>query len=133
MSTTKLAGMESVTSQTIRRRIESGYYERVSRTSGGHYRVFIQLPRKKSRKISYARVSSVKQRSSIATQKRLLLERYPDSEFIADVASAFNFKRKGLKAILESAMLGSPTLLMATKVVVTTKDQRSPQRITLTY
>ncbi|MFK0572071.1 recombinase family protein [Endozoicomonas sp.] len=106
--------MESVTSQTIRRRIESGYYERVSRTSGGHYRVFIQ----QYRKISYARVSSVKQKSSIATQKRLLLERYPDSEFIADIASAFNFKRKGLKTILESAMLGNPTL-----VVVTTKDR----------
>nr|MDT0253444.1 recombinase family protein [Endozoicomonas sp.] len=118
MSTTKLAGMESVTSQTIRRRIESGYYDRVSRTSGGHYRVFIQLFSKKSRKISYARVSSVKQKFSIATQKRLLLERYPDSGFIADIASAFNFKRKGLKTILESAMLGNPTL-----VVVTTKDR----------
>ncbi|MFK0570608.1 recombinase family protein [Endozoicomonas sp.] len=123
MSTTKLAGMESVTSQTIRRRIESGYYDRVSRTSGGHYRVFIQLFSKKSRKISYARVSSVKQKFSIATQKRLLLERYPDSGFIADIASAFNFKRQRLKAILESAMLGYPTPLMATKAVVTTKDR----------
>ncbi|WP_422448686.1 MULTISPECIES: hypothetical protein [unclassified Endozoicomonas] len=56
--------------------------------------------------------------SSIDTQKSLLLKKHPDSEFIGDIASAFNFKREGLQTILESAMLGNPTL-----VVVTTKDR----------
>ena len=51
-------------------------------------------------------------------QKSLLLNKHPDSEFISDIASAFNFKRKGLQTILESAMLGNPAL-----VVVTTKDR----------
>ena len=113
-STTKLAKIEGVTTQTIRRKIESGHYEKVMQTSGGHYRVFIN----QQRKICYARVSSGKQKSSIDTQRRILLERYPDAEFISDVASAFNFKRKGLQAILESAVSGNPTL-----VVVATKDR----------
>ncbi|MEZ9834125.1 RNA-guided endonuclease TnpB family protein [Vibrio breoganii] len=66
----------------------------------------------------YARVSSSKQKSSIDTQKRILLERYPDAEFISDIASAFNFKRKGLQTILESAMLGH-----SVHIVVATKDR----------
>ena len=47
-----------------------------------------------------------------------MLKKHPDSEFISDIASACNFKRKGLQTILESAMLKNPTL-----VVVTTKDR----------
>ena len=114
VSTTKLARAEGVTTQTIRRRIKSGYYDQVMQTSGGHYRVLLNH----QRKIAYARVSSDRQKSSIDTQKSLLLKKHPDSEFISDIASAFNFKRKGLQTILESAMLGNPTL-----VVVTTKDR----------
>lgn len=114
VSTTKLAKIEGVTSQTIRRKIENGHYNKVMQTSGGHYRIFIS----QQRMICYARVSSGKQKSSIDTQKRILLERYPDAEFISDVASAFNFKRKGLQTILESAVRGNPT-----HVVVATKDR----------
>ena len=83
-------------------------------TNGGHYRVLLN----QQRKIAYARVSSARQKSSIDTQKSLLLKKHPDSEFISDIASACNFKRKGLQTILESAMLKNPTL-----VVVTTKDR----------
>jgi predicted site-specific integrase-resolvase len=114
VSTTKLAKIEGVTTQTIRRKIENGHYDKVQQTDGGHYRVFIT----QQRRICYARVSSSKQKSSIDTQKRILLERYPDAEFISDIASAFNFNRKGLQTILESAMLGHSVHL-----VVTTKDR----------
>ena len=114
VSTTTLSRIEGVTSQTIRRNIEAGLYERVKQTSGGHFRVFIT----QQKRICYARVSSSKQKTSIDTQKHLLLERYPDAEFISDVASAFNFKRKGLQAILEHAMLGH-----SVHVVVATKDR----------
>ena len=114
VSTTKLAKIEGVTSQTIRRKIESGHYDKVMQTNGGHYRICIN----QQRKICYARVSSGKQKSSINTQKRILLERHPDAEFISDIASAFNFKRKGLQTILESAMCGNPT-----HIVVTTKGR----------
>ncbi|WP_257280982.1 recombinase family protein [Endozoicomonas sp. ISHI1] len=111
VSATKLAKIEGVTSQTIRRKIESGHYEKVKQTSGGHFRVFIN----QQRNICYARVSSGKQKSSINTQKRILLQKHPDAEFINDIASAFNFKRKGLQTILESAVCGNPTHIVVTK------------------
>ena len=114
VSTTKIAKIEGVTSQTIRRKVEAGFYKKVMKTSGGHYRIFLNH----ERQVCYARVSSSKQRSSIDTQQRILLERYPDAEFIFDIASAFNFKRKGFQTILESAMLGTPI-----HIVVTTKDR----------
>lgn len=114
VSTTRLAKIEGVTSQTIRRKIQAGLYQKVRQTQGGHYRIFIQ----QQRKIGYARVSSAKQRSSLNAQQDILRNRHPDAELVSDIASAFNFKRKGLQAILESAMLGYPT-----HVVVTTKDR----------
>ena len=36
VSTTKLAKIEGVTTQTIRRKIESGFYDKVKQTEGGH-------------------------------------------------------------------------------------------------
>ena len=114
VSTTKLAKIEGVTTQTIRRKIESGFYDKVKQTEGGHNRIFIT----QQRRVCYARVSSSKQKSSIDSQQKILLERYPNAEFISDIASAFNFKREGLQSILESAMLGHTV-----HIVVTTKDR----------
>lgn len=64
--------------------------------------------------ICYARVSSRKQYSSLEAQVNLLKQRYPYAEVIADTSSAFNFKRKGIEAILESALSGTPVKLVAT-------------------
>lgn len=110
LSTTKLAKIEKVTTQTIRRKIENGCYEKVVKTDGGHYRIFI----KNEKVISYARVSSSKQKTSLEKQKELLLEKYPNSTFINDTSSSFNFKRKGLCSILEQAMSGTSIHLVAT-------------------
>jgi predicted site-specific integrase-resolvase len=114
LSTTKLAKIEGVTTQTIREWAKVGKYEDYKITNGGHFRIKIQ----NKRKILYARVSSKKQESSIETQKQILQRKYPDSEIIIDVASAFNFQRRGLKTILEQAMSGT-----AIHVVVTTQDR----------
>jgi putative resolvase len=62
--------------------------------------------------------SSAKQKFSIATQKHILLELFPDAEFVSDIDSAFNFKRKGLKTILESTMLEH-----SVHIVVASKDR----------
>ena len=110
-TTTELAKIEGVTTQTIRRYILAGKYPEVQITTGGHFRVRITQER---RTICYARVSSSKQRSSIDAQVGLLKEKYPDAEYITDIASAFNFKRKGIEAILECALSGTPILLVAT-------------------
>ena len=72
LSTTRLARREKVTSQTVRRWIEGGRYQRYERTPGGHYRVWIDID---PDVVLYARVSSAKQASSIETQERLLRDR----------------------------------------------------------
>jgi predicted site-specific integrase-resolvase len=115
-STTILAKKYGVTSQTIREWIKSGRLKgKVTRTKGGHFRFIEEI---EERKFIYARVSSAKQKKSIDKQLELLSKKYPKYEQLFDIASAFNFQRKGLKTILESAMSGT-----STKVVVTTQDR----------
>lgn len=113
LSTTKVAKQEGVTTETIRRWIREGKYE-TKITEGGHFRIKC----KQERRILYARVSSKKQQSSIEKQKEQLLSKYPDSEFIFDIASAFNFQRKGLRKILELSITGN-----SVEIVVTHRDR----------
>ncbi|MEY3289767.1 MAG: hypothetical protein RLZZ419_2009 [Pseudomonadota bacterium] len=56
--------------------------------------------------ICYCRVSSYKQKDDLEGQIAFMLERYPKAEIIKDIGSGLNFKRKGLKTILERAMRG---------------------------
>lgn len=49
----------------------------------------------------YARVSSSKQRGDLERQVAELKEAYPEHRIITDIASGINFKRKGLRALLE--------------------------------
>ena len=113
-STTQLAKRYGVSSQTIRNWIKSGKLEIEQVTEGGHFRIKENI----ERRFIYARVSSRKQQSSIEKQLKLLSEKYPKHEQLIDIASAFNFERKGLKTILECAMSGT-----SIEVVVTTQDR----------
>jgi excisionase family DNA binding protein len=113
-STTQLAKKYGVSSQTIRNWIRKGKLEVGQVTKGGHFRIKEKI----ERRFIYARVSSKKQYSSIEEQIKLLSEKYPKHEQLIDIASAFNFERKGLKAILEYAMSGTPV-----EVVVTSQDR----------
>jgi predicted site-specific integrase-resolvase len=113
-STTQLAKKYGVSSQTIRNWVKSGKLEVKEKTEGGHFRIQEKI----ERRFIYARVSSHKQKSSIEKQLELLSNKYPEHEQLSDIASAFNFERKGLKTILESAMSGTSIL-----VVVTTQDR----------
>ena len=113
-STTQLAKKHGVSSQTIRNWIKSGKIDAPKRTIGGHFRI----QEKAERRFIYARVSSSKQKTTVERQLELLSEKYPKHEQLSDIASAFNFQRKGLKTILESAMSGS-----SVEVVVTTHDR----------
>lgn len=54
----------------------------------------------------YARVSTRKQGDDLKTQIASLKERHPDAKVLSDCASGLNFKRKGLKALLELAFKG---------------------------
>jgi predicted site-specific integrase-resolvase len=54
--------------------------------------------------ICYCRVSSHKQRDDLERQVEFLRNQYPNAEFVRDIGSGLNFKRRGLKTILERAM-----------------------------
>ena len=109
-STTKLSKKYNVTTQTIRRWIKEGKFLETKVTAGGHFRI----KDKSEKTIIYARVSSRKQMTSIDNQLKTLKEKYLDAEIIFDIASAFNFERKGLKKILEYTMSGTAITLVVT-------------------
>jgi putative resolvase len=56
--------------------------------------------------IVYARVSSRKQQDDLERQIAYLKAKEPAAEVISDIASGLNFKRKGLRAILERCLQG---------------------------
>jgi len=62
--------------------------------------------------ICYCRVSSHKQRDDLERQVEFLRNQYPTAEFVRDIGSGLNFKRKGLKTILERAMSGTNIALV---------------------
>ena len=59
-----------------------------------------------TRIVCYARVSSHKQKDDLQRQVAWLKERFPEAEVVTDVGSGLNFKRKGLRALLERSLPG---------------------------
>ena len=62
---------------------------------------------KEKKKIIYCRVSSKKQENDLKRQKDLLKSKFPDYELVTDIGSGLNWKRKGLKTILDDSMSGN--------------------------
>ena len=93
------------------------------RTKGGHRRYDLSefladdAPKEKTL-ICYCRVSSAKQKDDLLRQAGFMEKKFPGSEVVKDVGSGINFKRRGLRAILERAMRGEQL-----KVVVAYKDR----------
>lgn len=56
--------------------------------------------------VCYCRVSSAKQKDDLDRQAARLREKYPEAEIIRDIGSGLNFKRKGLRALLERLLRG---------------------------
>ncbi len=122
LTTTKVAQLEGVTTQTIRRWLALGKLKGI-RTRGGHFRIDYQGALET---ILYARVSSTEQKTSIETQRKLLEHAYPQSEVLSDIGSGFNFKRRNFVKILERVMSGD-----AIRVVSTTPDRISRSGLSL--
>lgn len=59
-----------------------------------------------ARTVCYARVSSYKQKDDLKRQVERLKDRCPEAEVITDIGSGLNFKRKGLRSILERSLSG---------------------------
>ena len=106
----------SVHVATLRGWADTGKIE-IVRTVGGQRR-YIIYEETGEELICYCRVSSYKQKDDLERQVIYMQEKYPDAKIIKDIGSGLNFKRKGIKAILEQAMSGSKL-----KVVVAHRDR----------
>ena len=106
---------------TLRKYADDGIIETI-RTPSGQRRFnvesFIKQKQSNLETILYCRVSSVKQKDDLQNQKDYLLSKYPGAEVIVDVASGLNFKRKGLRSILERLLQGH-----SIKLVVAERDR----------
>ena len=56
--------------------------------------------------ICYCRVSSYKQRDDLHRQITYIHSLYPEAEIIQDIGSGLNFKRKGLRSLLDKLLQG---------------------------
>lgn len=80
---------------------------RVTRTPGGKRLYDIEsftgaiAP---TQSVCYCRVSSQKQRDDLERQVAYMRERFPEHDIITDIASGLNFKRKGLRSLLERVL-----------------------------
>ena len=70
------------------------------------------------KKIIYARVSSVGQIDDLERQVKLLKDTYPNHELIKDIGSGLNMNRKGLRRIIDYAIIGE-----IEEIVVVYKDK----------
>jgi len=68
--------------------------------------------------ILYARVSSYKQKDDLQRQVEYLKSKEPYGEIVTDIGSGLNFKRKGLRTLLERSLSGDKL-----RVVVAHRDR----------
>jgi predicted site-specific integrase-resolvase len=73
---------------------------------------------KKRIKYCYCRVSTAGQKSDLERQIKFMSEQFPYHQIITDIGSGINFKRKGLRTLLERAFKGD-----VEEIVVAYKDR----------
>ena len=73
---------------------------------------------KEKHKICYCRVSSAKQKEDLERQIDFMKNKFPTYEIIKDIGSGLNYKREGLKKIIEMAIKGE-----IDEIVITYKDR----------
>ena len=64
--------------------------------------------------IGYCRVSTNKQKDDLARQIAYLHSLFPEAEIIKDIGSGLNYRRKGLRAILERIVRGDKLTIIVT-------------------
>ena len=106
----------------LRRLAENGTIS-VIRTPGGQRRYDVQgyLDAQTETDIvtvGYCRVSGKGQSDDLASQVAYLQKHYPEAEIIRDFGSGINFKRKGLRTLLERVLRGDKL-----RVVVAHRDR----------
>jgi putative resolvase len=68
--------------------------------------------------ICYCRVSSAKQKDDLERQVEFMGQQYPSAEIIKDIGSGLNFKRKGLRTLLDRLMRGDKL-----KIIIACRDR----------
>ena len=68
--------------------------------------------------VCYCRVSGKAQADDLASQVEYMRQRFPDAEIVTDFGSGINFKRKGLRSILERVLRGDKL-----RVIVAHRDR----------
>lgn len=104
LTVNQYATMVGVTPQTVRDWDKQGKLE-VDRTKGGHRRIVV-FEEKENQEVCYCRVSSYKQKDDLERQSEFMRRQFPNAKIIKDIGSGLNWKRKGLKTILDSSMCG---------------------------
>ena len=108
---------------TIRTLVDAGEIKSI-RSPGNHRLVDIKSysgseeEEPEKLKYIYARVSSNKQKADLERQVERLQEEYPDHKVIKEISSVINFKRKGLRSLVDKAIKG-----MVGEIVVTNRDR----------
>ncbi len=109
VSARKASELLDYTPDHLRKLANEGKIEYI-RTGGGHRRYDVEgYIKSKSQSIAtvcYCRVSSTKQRDDLERQVEYMRSIYPSAEVIRDIGSGINFKRKGLRTLLERLMQG---------------------------
>jgi predicted site-specific integrase-resolvase len=106
---------------TLRKYADEGIIDTIKTPSGQrrfNIESFIQQKQNSLQTILYCRVSSVRQKDDLNNQKNYLISKYPGAEIISEVGSGLNFKRKGLRTILERLLQGN-----SIKLVVAERDR----------
>ena len=100
--------------KTLRKYADAGKIETI-RSPGGK-RLFNLASffgnKEKTAVICYCRVSSQKQKDDLARQVSYMRMQFPTAEIVTDIGSGINFKRRGLRSILERAMRGHKLTIM---------------------
>jgi predicted site-specific integrase-resolvase len=100
---------------TLRKYADDGIIETIKTPSGQrrfNVESFIKQKQNSLQTILYCRVSSARQKDDLQNQKNYLISKYPGAEVIIDVGSGLNFKRRGLRSILERLLQGDSIQLV---------------------
>ena len=115
----------NVSDNTLRKWHKEGKIEvvRPGKSKSSHRRYKIIIPENKPQqstrqKICYARVSNREQKKDLERQVSLLKTKYPNHRIIKDIGSGLDFKRKGLKTLLDESIKGN-----IQELVITNKDR----------
>jgi len=87
------------------------YYKTESGQRRYDIEAYLGIVRKRT-VVCYCRVSSYKQKDDLQRQIAYMADKYPEAEIVKDIGSGLNYKRKGLKSLLDRAIKGEVIELM---------------------